>query len=177
MSFEQVKNDIPDFGKDIRLNLDSVLSEDGAPGLTPQQLWGAALACVYSLESHHLLEPVLKKAEGLMDDAYKNGARAAATIMAMNNVYYRSMHLIGDDALTKLPARLRMNVIGNPGIPKVDFEVMSLAVSALAGCGQCLVSHRNELKKAGIEDIGVQSALRIASVIKAADQALRISPM
>lgn len=177
MSMEDVKNQIPDFAKDIRLNLGTVISEEGAPGLTPQQLWGAALACAYAVEAHQLLLPIQQQAEGLMDDNYKNAARAAAAIMAMNNVYYRSMHLIGDESLSRLPAKLRMTVIGNPGIPKVDFEVMCLAVSAIAGCGQCLVAHRQELKKAGIEDLGVQSAIRIASVVKAADQALRIAPM
>lgn len=177
MNMEEVKERIPDFAKDIRLNLSVVLSEEGAPGLTPQQLWGAALACVFSTEAHQLMLPILEKAEGLMDDAYKNAARAAASIMAMNNVYYRSIHLIGDANLSKLPARLRMNVIGNPGIPKADFEIMCLAVSALNGCGQCLVSHKNEVRKAGIDDTGVQSAIRIASVIKGADQALRIAPM
>ncbi len=177
MSMEDVKNQIPDFAKDIRLNLGTVLSEDGAPGLTPQQLWGAALACAYATEAHQLLLPIQQQSEGFMDDAYKNAARSAAAIMAMNNVYYRSMHLIGDPEFSRLSAKLRMTVIGNPGISKVDFEVMCLAVSALAGCGQCLVAHRNELKKAGMDDMGVQSAIRIAAVVKAADQALRIAPM
>jgi alkyl hydroperoxide reductase subunit D len=94
--------------------------------------------------------------------------------MAMNNVYYRSMHLMEDPELRKLPARLRMNVIGKPGIAKLDYELMSLAVSAVAGCGQCLTAHLSELRKAGMTDEGIQSALKIAAVLQAAKTALAI---
>ena len=38
--------------------------------------------------------------------------------MGMNNVYYRFLHLVEDAEYAQLPARLRMNVIGNPGIDK-----------------------------------------------------------
>ena len=62
-------------------------------------------------------------------------AKAAATIMAMNNVYYRAVHLAENVDLSSMPARLRMNVIGKPGIPKIDFELACLAVSAMTGCG------------------------------------------
>ena len=37
-----------------------------------------------------------------------------------------------------MPARLRMNVMANPGVEKVDFELWSLAVSAINGCGMCI---------------------------------------
>lgn len=178
MSLNSVRELIPDFGRDIKLNLETVLTEDGAPGLSLHQMWSAALACAYASDSADLVEAILHDPQAvLLDDSYREGARAAATIMAMNNVYYRSIHLMEDPALQKLPARLRMNVIGKPPVPKADFEAMSLAVSAMAGCGQCLVAHKNELKKAGLDDTGVHSLIRIAAVIKAADSALRISRM
>ena len=68
-----------------------------------------------------------------------------------------------------------MNVIGNPGIPKTDFELMSMAVSAVNGCGMCMESHAHELVKAGVSKPGVQSAVRIAAVLNAAAQAMAIS--
>lgn len=178
MSITALKERIPDFGRDIRLNLETILTEEGAPGLTLQQIWSAALACAYAIESSDLAEAVFRDPQAvLLDDSYREGARSAATIMAMNNVYYRSIHLMEDEALRKLPAKLRMNVIGKPPVPKVDFEAMSFAVSAIFGCGQCLTAHKNELRKAGIEDAGIHSLLRVASVVKAADSALRISRM
>ncbi len=178
MSLLAVKDKIPDFGRDIRLNLETVLTEEGAPGLTLHQLWGVALACAYAADSQDLVDAILADGQSIiLDDNYREGARSAATIMAMNNVYYRTIHLLEDPALQKMPARLRMNVIGKPPVSKVDFEAMSFAVSSLAGCGQCLVAHKSELKKAGMDDTGLHSLIRIASVIKAADSALRISRM
>jgi alkyl hydroperoxide reductase subunit D len=78
---------------------------------------------------------------------------------------YRFTHLVENDEYRKLPARLRMNVIGNPGVPKVDFELYSLAVSAINGCGACVVAHEKVVRGAGISAEGVQSAVRIAAVI------------
>jgi AhpD family alkylhydroperoxidase len=45
---------------------------------------------------------------------------------------------------------LRMNGIGAPGIEKVDFELFSLAVWAVNGCGMCLDAHEAELRKHGL---------------------------
>jgi len=92
--------------------------------------------------------------------------------MAMNNVYYRFIHLAADDEIKKMPANLRMQVIANPGVPKVDFEIMSLAVSAINGCGMCMESHVHEVVKAGLSKQGAQSAIRIAAVLNAAAQAV-----
>jgi len=90
----------------------------------------------------------------------------------MNNVYYRFIHLAADDEVKKMPANLRMQVIANPGVPKLDFEIMSLAVSAINGCGMCMESHMHEVVKGGLSKQGGQSAIRIAAVINATAQAI-----
>jgi alkyl hydroperoxide reductase subunit D len=173
MGFIEVRNSIPDFARDIRLTLESVLSEEGAPGLTAAQIWGVALATSYALGTPALIAATLS--DGKCDDATNEASKSAAAIMAMNNVYYRSLHLLDDAELKKLPARLRMSVIGKPGIAKIDFELMCFAVSAIAGCGQCLTAHLHELRKAGIGHEGAQSVLRIASTLNAAAASLRIA--
>jgi alkyl hydroperoxide reductase subunit D len=174
MTIEQLKEKIPDFGKDIRLNLDTVLTPEGAPGLERIQLAGVALACAYSIGSSALTQAVSTEFSEVATPEVVEAAKAAATIMAMNNVYYRSVHLAEDAELSKLPARLRMNVIGKPGIPKADFELMSLAVSAINGCGMCIKAHVAEIRKAGISNEGIQSAIRIGAVLNAVRQALSI---
>lgn len=174
MKLAEVRELIPDYGRDIKLNLDSVLTPEGSVGLTPDQIWGVALASAYALKSGDLVRMVLGEGASFLNEDVRRAAQGAATIMAMNNVYYRSQHLIGDAELKALPARLRMNIIGKPGISKLDFELMCFAVSALAGCGQCLTAHLNELRKAGLANEGVQSAIRIASVLNATDEALKI---
>jgi len=87
--------------------------------------------------------------------------------MGMNNIYYRFLHLASNEEYGKLPARLRMTVIGNPGIDKGDFELLSLAVSAINGCGMCIDSHEKVLARAGVSAKAIQDAVRIAAVIHA----------
>jgi alkyl hydroperoxide reductase subunit D len=101
-----------------------------------------------------------------------SAAHAAAAIMTMNNVYYRFLHLVEDEEYAKLPVRLRMNVIGNPGIPKADFELLALAVSAINGCGTCVASHERQLRQHGLTREAVQSAVRIAATVHAVARVL-----
>lgn len=175
MTLQTLKQHLPDYAKDIRLNLDKVLSEEGAEGLTAQQIHGIALASAYSTKQPMIVEAILAQTTDILNDADINAAKSAATIMAMNNIYYRFTHLVSDPQYAKLPANLRMNVIGQPGIARVDFELMSLAVSAINGCGMCMEAHVREVIKGGIAPLGVQSCIRIAAVINAAAQGLSIN--
>ena len=111
------------------------------------------------------------EAAGVSNEAL-TAARAAAAIMGMNNVYYRSLHLLSNPEYRTLPARLRMNVIANPGAEKVDFELWCTAVSAVNGCGACLDSHEAELRKHGVAAARIQTALRIASVVNAVSRVI-----
>jgi lipoyl-dependent peroxiredoxin subunit D len=88
--------------------------------------------------------------------------------MAMNNVYYRAKHLIGDESYGSIPARLRMQIIAKPGVDKGDFELWCLAVSAVTGCGVCLESHEKTLRGTGFTREQVHETLRIAAVVHAA---------
>lgn len=163
----EIKSALPDYAKDLRLNLDSVLSETGAPGLTAAQIRTIALACAVAARHRLLTDAVEAFAAEQLDEAQRAGARAAAAMMAMTNVYYRFTHLIGNPEYATLRAGLRMNVMANPGIPKVDFELAALAVSAINGCGMCLDSHEKVLRQHGVTAQGVQSAVRIAAVLQA----------
>lgn len=172
-SLESLKAALPDFAKDIRLNLGSVFTPEGAPELTQGQIHLIALASAYATKDDGVIAAIEGETAGL-SDAEKTAAKAAATIMGMNNVYYRFVHLVGGDYKT-LPAKLRMNVIGAPGIDKKDFELMSMAVSAINGCGMCMEAHAHELNKAGVPALSVQSTVRIAAVVNAAAQALKLA--
>jgi alkyl hydroperoxide reductase subunit D len=175
MNIDMLKDLIKDYAKDIRINLDQVLSLEGAPGLTETQIYGIFLASSYATQNSDLKEIALEIVKSKLTPEEIEGIKRASAIMGMNNIYYRYLHnLEGQDELKKLPAKLRMMVIGNPGIDKVNFELYSLAVSAINGCGMCINAHVNEVKKAGIEDLGVQSVIRIASVTHAAGLAIHI---
>ena len=168
MSLEQIRESLPDYARDIRLNLSSVLTPQGAPGLTEKQIASIALASAIAARNVEFSRAVQDWAGGQLDETSIAGARAAAAIMGMNNVYYRFLHLVEDEEYGKLPARLRMNVMANPGIDRLDFELISLAVSAVNGCGLCITSHERKLREEGVSREAVQSAVRIAAVIHAA---------
>jgi len=164
---DALRDRIPDYARDLRLNLSSVLTPQGAPGLSESQLWMTALASAIASRNAELARAVEAAATEKLEPVQVDAARAAAAIMGMNNVYYRFLHLVEDDEYAKLPARLRMNVIGSPGVDKADFELMSLAVSAVNGCGKCVSSHERILRQHDLGREAVQSAVRIASVIHA----------
>lgn len=173
-SVKALRSGLGDYAKDTKNNLGSVLSEEGAPGLTQTQIYGIALASAYATKAPQVIEAVAADAGALLDASAVEAAKAAATVMAMNNIYYRFVHLVSDSEYGKMPAGLRMNILANPGIDKTDFELMSLAVSAINGCGMCIDAHVRQCEKGGVSKQGVQSSIRIASVINAAAQAVAI---
>lgn len=167
MSIDDIKKQIPDYAKDLKLNLSSVLKPEGAPGLTHTQIYGVALAAAIAARNLALTEQIEAAAREHVDEATINGVKAAAAIMGMNNVYYRFLHLVDDKEYASLPARLRMNIIAKPGIDKADFELYSLAVSVINACGMCVTAHERELRKRELGREAIQSTVRIASVIHA----------
>ena len=167
MSLSELKSSIPDYAKDLRLNLDAVLSESGATGLRAKQIGLIALSSAIAARHDPLTAAIAAEAAKHASAQELNGARTAAAIMAMNNVYYRFTHLVGDPEYQTLRAGLRMNAMSNPGCDKIDFELCSLAVSAINGCGMCVDSHEKTLRKHGLSAQAIQSAARIAAVVHA----------
>ena len=170
MSLDSLKSRIPDYAKDLKLNLGSVIGNSDLPA---QQLWGTVLATAIASRSPIVLRELEPEAKANLSPEAYTAAKAAAAVMAMNNVFYRTRHLLSDHEYGNLRAGLRMNVIGNPGVDKVDFEYWSFAVSAINGCGMCLDSHEAELKKHGVPAAQIQTALRIAAVVNAASAVVR----
>jgi len=164
MSLKEFADSLPDYAKDLRLNVGSLLNDQT---LGDQRKYGLILACAHGSGHRPLVAAAEAEVEGKLSPEAANAARAAAAIMAMNNVYYRFVHLASNPVYGTLPAKLRMNVIANPGIDKADFELFSLAVSAMNGCGMCIDSHERVLTQHGVKPEVVQTAARIASVIKA----------
>lgn len=166
-SLERIRADIPEYARDLKLNLGSVLTTAGAPGLSDRQIWSIALSSAIASRNRVFTQALEGAAAQVLDGAHLTAARAAAAIMGMNNIYYRFLHLVEDSEYQGMPARLRMNVLANPGIDRLDFELLSLAVSAINGCGLCVSSHEKKLRQHGITREMIQSAVRIAAVVHA----------
>lgn len=158
---EELKQRIPDHARDLRINL-GVITQSTA--LSSAQAWGIAVASAHTTRRPDLVSSI-EAASGL-DATQLQAARGAASIMAMNNVYYRFLHMMDDASeYQTMPARLRMQIIGNPGVPKVDFELACLAASAITGCASCVRSHEQAVRNSGGTKEMVQDAVRIAAVI------------
>lgn len=164
MSIQDLKGLVPDYAKDLKLNLSSLAGDES---LNEQQLWGTFLASAIASRNTTVLEHIKTEAEGYLSEAAYTAAHSAAAIMGMNNIYYRFVHLSSNETYKTLPAKLRMNIIGNPGVDKADFELWSLAVSAINGCGMCIDAHEAELLKHGMSTEQIQTAVRVASVVHA----------
>ncbi|WP_448318473.1 carboxymuconolactone decarboxylase family protein [Streptomyces sp. CO7] len=164
MALAELKSAIPDYAKDLRLNLGTVIGNSLLPA---QALWGTVLACAIASRSPIVLRELEPEArENLKPEAYR-AAKTAAAIMAMNNVFYRTRHLLSDPEYGALRAGLRMNVLGDPGVDRADFELWAFAVSAVNACGACLDSHEHKLREAGVSREVVQEATKIAAVVQA----------
>jgi alkyl hydroperoxide reductase subunit D len=164
MSLETLKNRLPEYAKDLKLNLSSLAME---PSLTEQQRAGTFIACALAARNAETTRAIMGEFAARLSPEALDAARAAASIMAMNNIYYRFTHLASQPDYKTMPAKLRMNVIGKPGVDKADFELWSLAVSAINGCGMCIDAHDKVLRAAGITTEQIQTAVRIASVVHA----------
>jgi alkyl hydroperoxide reductase subunit D len=161
---EILRESLPEAAKDIKLNLQSVLQ---ATTLTPEQIWGAALASAIASRNQTLVQAVLSDAQGKVETNVIEDAKAAAAVMGMNNVYYRFRHLIGKESYSSKPARLRMNRIARPLSSKTDFELYCLAVSAINGCEMCVRSHEQVVIDGGVTEDQVHDVVRIAATINA----------
>ena len=170
MSLEALRETIPDYAKDIRLNVSALMNDTA---LSDQQKWGAFLAAAHATGFGPLIAAVTADAQARLTPEAISAAKSGAAIMAMTNVYYRALHLMQNHEYTTLRTGLRMNIIANPGVDKGDFEFWCFVVSALNGCGKCLDAHEEELRKRDWPSTHIQAGLKIAAVVAATAAVLR----
>jgi alkyl hydroperoxide reductase subunit D len=165
LTLEALLDTFPDYARDIKINVSSVLRQTE---LSPQQLWGTALACAIASRNIGLVTVIGFEARQHLSPQAFEAARIAAAIMGMNNVYYRFLHLTDNARYSNIPARLRMQAIRSHGVDHADFELWCTAVSAINNCPACVASHEKVIREKGISEEQVAAAVRIASVMHAA---------
>jgi alkyl hydroperoxide reductase subunit D len=170
-ALEAVRAQVPEPARDIKLNLQSVL-QSGV--LSPAQRWGVALAAAITGRNPELRRAIAADALREVGVAVVDDAAAAAALMAMNNVYYRFRHLVGKPEYAQKAARLRMNRMVQVQTSRLDFELVSLAVSAINGCEVCIQAHEKAVLDGGLTDEHVHDAVRIAATVHAAAVALEM---
>lgn len=148
--------------RDARINLESILSGASTPGLDARQVRLIALACSYGVAQL----PKLLALDSDLTETEIQATKTASALMAMNNVYYRTTHLLNNAEISQLPAKLRMTGMQNSGVDLVSFELMSFAISAIAGCSVCLQAHEKTLLKHELVPQALHSAIRIAAIVE-----------
>jgi lipoyl-dependent peroxiredoxin subunit D len=164
-TFDDLKNALPEPAKDIKLNLSSLANESA---LTEAQRAGAFIVSAIAARNTNVLRAVVAEFAPKLTKEELAAAQSAAALMAMNNVYYRFTHLASSPDYRTMPAKLRMNAMAKPGTDKTTFELWSVAVSAINGCGMCIDSHEKVLRDHGVSAEAIQAAVRIAAVVQAA---------
>ncbi|HEV7912245.1 MAG TPA: carboxymuconolactone decarboxylase family protein [Albitalea sp.] len=163
-----IKDRMPEYAKDIRLNLDGVIARSS---LAPEDALGVALAAAFAAKSKPLVDAFTAAAP----PAEAHAALTAATLMGMNNAWYPFVEMAGDDELKTMRAELRMNAYATSGgVDKKKFEAYALAASIVGKCHFCVKSHFDVLKKEGLTTQQLRDIGRIAAVVNAAAQVLAV---
>jgi lipoyl-dependent peroxiredoxin subunit D len=173
MELERLLESCPDYARDLKINMGSVLRQ---AELTEQQAWGTAVACAIASRGALVTDALLAEGARRLTPAALAAAQAAAAVMGMNNVFYRFRHLSGNLKYETMPARLRMQVIRAHGGDPVDFELWCLAVSAVNACGACVQSHEAVLKEKGVGEETILAAVRIAATVHALAAVMDAAP-
>jgi alkyl hydroperoxide reductase subunit D len=165
MSLDALIDTLPPSAKDLKLNYSSLVRNNTE--LTAQQLWGTILASALATRSASLTAAVVQASTTQLSPTAFEAAKTAAAVMGMNNIFYRFQHLSSNPKYSTMGARLRMNGLRGHGVEEVDFELWSLAVSAINGCGKCVDSHEKVLREKGASEELVLAVIRVTSVIHA----------
>ena len=167
-SLQTLKDRIPDYAKDLRLNLDAVLNRSS---LSPSQATAAALAAAFAAKCAPLVSAL--REDGDLDPAHAQAALTAAALMGMNNVWYPYVEMSGDAELKTVRAELRMNAYAtHGGVDKASFELYALAASVVGKCEYCVQSHYKILRDGGFSTQQLRDVGRIAAVVNAVAQVL-----
>jgi alkyl hydroperoxide reductase subunit D len=167
MELQSIKDRIPDYAKDLRLNLDAVLNRSS---LTPVQANGAALAAAFAAKSAPLIAALR---EGALDPGQAQAALTAAALMGMNNVWYPYVEMAADPELQTVRPELRMNAYAtHGGVDRPSFELYALAASIVGKCAFCVQSHYKLLRENGFSTQQLRDVGRIAAVVNAVAQVL-----
>ena len=165
MNLDALIDSLPSSAKDLKLNYSSLVRNNSE--LTAQQLWGTVVATTIATRSASLTAAVLEAAAAQLSPQALEAAKSAAAIMGMNNILYRFHHLSSNPKYGTMPARLRMNGLRGHGVEEVDFELWSLAVSAVNGCGKCVDAHEKVVRDKGATEELVMAVVRVSAVIHA----------
>ena len=165
---ESLDQSLGDAIKDTKLNLDNVILRGTLDSTVAQ---GCALAAAVAAGNGKLAALISEDLKS--DEKELNAAFTASSLMAMTNVWYPYVEMVGDPSLKGLPPGLRMNgIMSHGGTSKINFESYSLAASIVGKCHFCVKAHYDTLKKEGMTVEQLRDIGRISAVISSVSKVL-----
>ena len=169
---EDIKNSIPDFAKDIRLNFSSIIMNSV---YEDDLTYGCAYACALSLNDKKLSKALENECRNRISEDFVISIKSTVSIMSLNNIWYSYRDSMPSTEMKVSAQRMRVNIMGSyAGLSKVLFESISLCISAINGCKFCIKSHSQLLIDEDQTKDYVLNIGRIASVIKATVKSIEI---
>jgi lipoyl-dependent peroxiredoxin subunit D len=163
---------LPEYAKDVKLNVSGLINNHSL--LSEQQFWGTVVASAMATKNHELIQAAIAQSSDILDEKALNGVKAAFSMMSMTNIYYRFTHMVDEPNYATMPAGLRMNIMRDPGVDKIDFEIWSLAVSVIGGCSVCIQAHEKQMINHNFTQEGVQLVAKVAAVMNSLANTLSI---
>lgn len=162
-TLSKLKELIPDYAKDVRLNIDSVLGRSSLPA---NEAAGCLLAAAFATGNGTLAKTAIDS--GALEKSEIDAAKTAAALMGMTNIWYHYLDVAGDAELARQQAGLRLQAYANHGgVDERRFELWALAASIVGRCKRCIQAHVESLKKLGVTTAELREVGRIAAVANA----------
>lgn len=156
--------------RDLRINLRNGLNSDN---FNEKEGCLIALAVAVNERNAKLIEGFTKLAkEKEATEAEIAEVHACTSLLSVNNVFYRFRHFAEKESYNSMPARIKMNIMMNPVLGKEFFELLSLVVSAVNGCEQCVKSHEASVMNHGATEERIFDSIRLGAIVRGLSQAV-----
>lgn len=154
--------------RDLRINVKNALQ---AEGLLTKEAYLIALSVAVNEKNDVLIKSFTELAkDNEATDAEIAEIYSCASLLGVNNVFYRFRHFVGKESYQNMPARVKMNIMMNPVLGKEFFELVSLVISAVNGCEMCVKSHEVSVLNLGASEERIFDAIRLGAVIRGLSQ-------
>lgn len=174
MALTSILRKLPAYAKDIKFELNQIFYHAKFKDLSDEQLYSTALAICYALKHEQLINAFRYEAKLYVDDSHIEVIKAAASIMAMYNVFYRTSKSSSDSVIAEAEMLLSDTTTQNPGIDKATYNMCQLAISSLNCCSFCVEFYTNKLIGKSIPHETILNIIRLVSVLKAVADVLEI---
>mgnify|MGYP001238141314 CR=1 FL=1 len=171
-TIKDLKNAIPEFAKDIKLNFSSLIMNSD---YDEELVYGCAYASTLTIGNDEIIKVFHNECEKRFGLKFIESIKSTVIIMTLNNQWYKYRDSMPTAEMKIASQKMRVNIMATgAGLDKTLFESISLCISAINGCSFCVKAHSNLLLDNKMNKEYVLNIGRISSVISAISKALSL---